>query len=105
LVSSAVVVASELEVVAVDDAAGMSAGEDKFALSGFPEFVRSGDGFWGDASRGLGGEELTDFGVVGTAAAPRRAASWSPGTPTAVPSDFLAHKSSAVTWGKVPLVA
>jgi hypothetical protein len=43
------------EVVAsgVDDAAGMSAGDDEFALSGFPEFVRSGDGFWGDASREL----------------------------------------------------
>jgi hypothetical protein len=69
------VVASELEVVAVDDAAGMSAGDDGFALSGFPEFVRSDDGFCGDASLGLDAEELTDFVVAGVAAALRRAAS------------------------------
>jgi hypothetical protein len=42
-----VLVASELVVTSpmtggVDEAA---AGEDGFALSGFPEFVRSGDGF------------------------------------------------------------
>jgi hypothetical protein len=52
------------------------AGDDGFALSGFPEFVRSGDGFWGDASRELDAEELTDSVVAGTAAALRRGASW-----------------------------
>jgi hypothetical protein len=48
-------------VVDLDDAA---AGDDEFALSGFPEFVRSGGGFCGDASRELDAEELTDFGVT-----------------------------------------
>jgi hypothetical protein len=71
----------------VDDAAGTSAGDEGFALSGFPEFVRSDDGFWGDASRELEAEELTDFETVGVAAAPRRAASWDLVTHTSLPSD------------------
>jgi hypothetical protein len=51
--------------------------DDEFALFGFPEFVRLGDGFCWDAPVGLEGAELTDIGVVGVAAALRRAASWS----------------------------
>jgi hypothetical protein len=50
--------------------------DDGFALAGFPEFVRSGDGFCWDASRELEPEELTDIEVAGEAAALRRAASW-----------------------------
>jgi hypothetical protein len=66
------VVASEFEVLAGDD---VVAGEDEFALSGFPEFVRSDEGFCWDASRELDAGELTDIEVAGVAAARRRAAS------------------------------
>jgi hypothetical protein len=65
---------SELIASVVDDAAGVlgaAAGDEGFALSGFPEFVRSGDGFWEDASRELEGEELTDFEAAGVAALSR----------------------------------
>jgi hypothetical protein len=54
----------------------VSAGDDGFALFGFPEFVRSGDGFCGDASRELEAEELTDIGVFAPADWLNRAASW-----------------------------
>jgi len=54
---------------AVGDAAASAGVEDGFAVFGFPEFVRSGDGFCGDASLGLEGEELTDPVVAGVAAA------------------------------------
>ena len=83
-------VASELVVTSpmtggVDDA---PAGDDGFALSGFPEFVRSGDGFCGDASRGLEVGELTDPVVAGAPAWLNKAASWSPVTHTSSPSDL-----------------
>jgi hypothetical protein len=55
--------------------------------------VRSGDGFCGDASLELEGEELTDFGVVRVAAALKRAASWSPVTHTGVPSRVAVRQS------------
>jgi hypothetical protein len=57
LVLSLVVTSSTAD--GVDDT---PAGDDEFVLSGFPEFVRSGDGFCGDASRELDAEEVTDFG-------------------------------------------
>jgi hypothetical protein len=80
-------VASEIKVPAVEDSA---AEEDGITLSGFPEFEMSGDGFCGDASLELEAEEVTDIEVAGTAAALRRAASWSPVTQTGVPSDLVA---------------
>jgi hypothetical protein len=59
------------------EAVGVTGGvEDEFAVFGFPEFVRSGDGFWVDAPLELDAEELTDIEAAGVAAAPRRAASW-----------------------------
>jgi hypothetical protein len=90
-------VASEFEVLAGDEGAG----EDGFALSGFPEFVRSGDGFWGDASRELEGEELTDIEVAGVAAEPSRAAGWALVTHTGLGSfgPAPAQSSSAVPKG------
>ena len=51
-------------------------------MFGFPEFVRSGDGVFADASLELEAEELTDIEVAGAAAALSRAASWSPVTHT-----------------------
>jgi hypothetical protein len=70
--------------------------EDEFALSGFPEFVRSGDGFCWDAPIGLEREELTDCVVAGTAAAPRRAASWALVTQTGSGSFGPAPAQSSV---------
>jgi hypothetical protein len=64
---------------------------EEFALSGFPEFVRSGDGFCAAAPLKLDAEELTDIGAAGVAEALRRAASWSPVTHTEVPSDFVSQ--------------
>jgi hypothetical protein len=72
----------------VGDAAASAGVEDEFALFGFPEFVRLGDGFCGDAPLELEVGELTDPVLPLAGAAPRRAASWSPVTHTAVPSDL-----------------
>ena len=76
-------VASEVELlvlvasvtVGVVEAVGLLGVDEEFALSRFPEFVRSGDGFCAAAPLKLDAEELTVIGVV-RAAAPRRAASW-----------------------------
>ena len=78
-------VASEVELLVLlasvtvgeDEAVGPDGGvEDEFAVFGFPEFVRSGDGFCGDAPLELEAEELTDPVLPLAAAAPSRAASW-----------------------------
>ena len=63
--------------VGVVEAVGVTGGvEDEFPLFGFPEFVRSGDGFCADAPLELETEELTDPVLPEAAAALRRAASW-----------------------------
>jgi hypothetical protein len=70
--------------------------EDGFALSGFPEFVRSGEDLGGDASWELKAGELTDPVVAGVAAAPRRVASWALVTQTGRVSG--AGASYRVSW-------
>jgi hypothetical protein len=80
----------------VDEA---SVADDGFALSGFPEFVRSGDGFWGDASRELDAEELTDIEVADVAAALRRAASWALVMHTGLGSFALSVTSLTISIG------
>jgi hypothetical protein len=60
--------------------------EDEFPVAGFPEFVRSDNGFWGDASRELEAEEFTDIEVLAAADWLNRAASWSPVTQTGLGS-------------------
>jgi hypothetical protein len=81
--------------------------DDGFAGSGFSEFVRSSDGFWGDASRELDAEELTDIGVLAAADWLNRAASWDLVMQTGLGSFAVSvmQRSSAVTWWKLPVVA
>ena len=81
--------------------------EDEFALFGFPEFVRSGDGFCADASLELDAGELTDIEVAGEADWLNRAASWVLVTQTGLGSfaPSLAQSSSGVTWWKLSVVA
>jgi hypothetical protein len=61
--------------------------------------VRSGDGFCGDASRELDGEELTDSGAAGLAAALRRAASGVLVTHTGLGSFALSVTSLTISIG------
>ena len=85
--------------VGEDEAVGPDGGvKAEFALFGFPEFVRSGDGFCADAPLELDGEELTDPVLPEAAAALRRAASWSPVTHTGAPADLVTYSLSVVAW-------
>ena len=79
------------------EAVALLGADEEFALVGFPEFVRSGDGFCGDAPLELEVGELTDPVLPEAAAAPSRAASWSPVTHAGLWSLGLSEMQSLPT--------